>query len=226
MVAFCASAIQARVMRMIKLDVCGNPVTGASSAVVVTDGFVSIEPSPQYLDGEEHQQRKANGALCLYAKDPSELTRVDLAIKWCVMDPDAIVIVTGERLLSTTATGTGVAFGEGQLTAHFSLEVWQPVVGAGACTASGLPQFIYWAFPNVTNTKVQQFTFENAPLQFATSSETQAAGLLWGDGPGSAGPWAPLTSGAVFDNSQREHFLWNITSVAPPTSTCGAVLLT
>jgi hypothetical protein len=219
MVAQCASAIQARVARLIKLDVCGNPVTGAGSAVVVTDGFVSIQPSPQYLDGEEHQQRKANGSLCLYQKDPSELTRVELTVNWCVMDPDAIVIVTGERLLANAGvTGTGVALGEGQLTAHFSLEVWQPIVGAGACDTSGLQRFLYWAFPNVTNTKVNQFTFENAPLQFTTQSETMAVGSLWGDGPGSAGPWAP-----VFQTG--EHFMFNITTVALPTATCGAVLL-
>jgi len=42
-VAQCTTPIQARVARMIKLDVCGNPVTGAESAVVSTDGFISIE---------------------------------------------------------------------------------------------------------------------------------------------------------------------------------------
>ena len=219
MTALCASAIQARVARLVKLDVCGNPVTGASSAVVVTDGFVSIEPSPQYLDGEEHQQRKANGALCVYQKDPSELTRVDLSINWCVLDPDALVVITGERLLTNAApTGSGVAYGEGLLTARFSLEVWQPIVGAGECDASGLQQFIYWAFPNVGNSKINDFSFENAPLQFTTVSETRKVGAQWGDGPGTGGPWAPtfLTG---------EHFLHNITSVAPPTATCGAVAL-
>jgi len=220
MVALCASAIQARVARLVKLDVCGNPVTGASSAVVVTDGFISIEPSPQYLDGEEHQQRKASGALCLYKKDPSELIRVELTIKWCVMDPDALVIVSGERLLSTGVTGSGVAFGEGQLTAHYSLEVWQPVVGSGECDPSGVQRFIYWAFFNVTNTKVDNWTFENGNLEFTTKSETTHAGVLWGDGPGSAGPW--FTGSAATD----EHFLYNITTTTPPTATCGAVLLT
>lgn len=219
MVATCASAIQARVARLIKLDICGNPVTGASSAVVVTDGFISIAPAPQYLDGEEHQVRKANGALCVYRKDPSELTRVTLTINWCVMDPDALVVITGERLLANAgSTGSGVAYGEGLLTSRFSLEVWQPIVGSGACDASGNQQFIYWAFPNTGNSKINDFTFENAPLQYTTVSETQAVGPLWGDGPGSAGPWAPVfTSG--------EHFLHNVTTVQPPAATCGAVLL-
>lgn len=220
MVAQCVSAIQARVMRLVKLDVCGNPVSGASSAVVVTDGFISIEPSPQYLDGEEHSQRKANGALCLYKKDPSELTRVELAIKWCVMDPDALVVVTGERLLSTGVTGSGVAFGEGQLTAHYSLEVWQPVVGLGECDpVTGAQRYIYWAFFNVTNTKVDSWAFENGNLEFTTRSETTRAGSGWLDGPGSAGPWFSGTA------ATDEHFLYNVTTTAPPAATCGAVAL-
>lgn len=219
MVAECASAIHARVMRLVRLDICGNPVTGAGSAVVVTDGFISIAPSPQYLDGEEHQQRKANGALCLYEKDPSELTRVDLGITWCVLDPDALVVISGERLLMNTApTGTGVAFGEGQLTSRFSLEVWQPVAGAGACDPSGLQRFIYWAFPNVGNSKFNDWSLENAPLQFSSTSETKAVGFNWGDGP-TGGPWAP-----VFEAG--EHFLFNVTTVPPPEATCGAALLT
>ncbi|HET9788308.1 MAG TPA: hypothetical protein VFP47_14320 [Pyrinomonadaceae bacterium] len=220
MVAQCVSPIQARVARLIKLDVCGNPVTGASSAVVVTNGFVSIEPSPQYLDGEEHQQRRADGSLCVYQKDPSELTRVDLTTNFCVLDPDALVIITGERLLTTgSATGTGVAYGEGQLTARYSLEVWQPVTGSNACDASGNQQYVYWAFMNTGNAKVGDFTFENAPFQFTTTSETKAVGPLWLSLSGAA-TW--LGSNTV---ETGEHFLHNITTAAPPTASCGAVLL-
>lgn len=220
MVAQCVSPIQARVARLIKLDVCGNPVTGASSAVVVTNGFVSISPSPQYQDGEEHSQRKADGSLCVYQKDPSELTRVDLTTNWCVLDPDALVVATGERLLTTNSvTGTGVAYGEGQLTARYSLEVWQPVTGSGACDALGNQQYVYWAFFNVGNAKIQDFSFENAPFQFTTTGETKSVGPLWLSRSG-ATSW--LGTNTV---ESGEHFLHNITTTAPPTATCGAVLL-
>lgn len=220
MVAQCVSPIQARVARLIKLDVCGNPVTGASSAVVVTDGFVSINPSPQYQDGEEHTQRKANGEICVYQKDPSQLTRVDLTTNFCVLDPDAIVVITGERLLTTnTITGTGVAYGEGILTARHSLEVWQPVTGAGACDASGSQQYVYWAFMNVGNARIQDFAFENAPFQFTTIAETKGVGPLWLSRSGAA-TW--LGDNVV---ETGEHFLHNITTAAPPTASCGAVLL-
>lgn len=207
-------------MRLIKLDVCGNPVTGASSAVIVSNGFISIAPSPQYQDGEEHTQRRADGTLCVYQKDPSELTRVDITTNFCVLDPDAIVVISGERLLTTGGvTGTGVAYGEGVLTARHSLEVWQPVTGAGACDASGNQQFVYWAFMNAGNTKIQDLTFENAPFQFTTLVETKAVGPLWLERSGAAtwlGTNVPQTG---------EHFLHNITTATPPTPTCGAVLL-
>lgn len=207
-------------MRLIKLDVCGNPVTGASSAVIVSNGFVSIAPSPQYQDGEEHTQRRADGTLCVYQKDPSELTRVDITTNFCVLDPDAIVVISGERLLTTgSATGTGVAYGEGVLTARHSLEVWQPVTGAGACDASGNQQYVYWAFMNAGNTKIQDMTFENAPFQFTTLVETKAVGPLWLSRSGAA-TW--LGANTV---QTGEHFLHNITTAAPPTPTCGAVLL-
>lgn len=218
------SPIRATVARLIKLDVCGVPVTGAASAVVVTDGWISIAYSPQYEDGTETIGRKVTGALCVSDLTPSEFKRLDLEMQWCVIDPDALVLQTGERLLTTgtPATGTGVAYGEGQLTSRYSLEVWQPIAGASACSATGETQYVYWAFPNVGNGRVGDFTQENGQFIYTISGSTNAASLLWGTGPGSDGPWIddPIESG--------EHFLHNVTTVAPPTvpDNCGAFLLT
>lgn len=221
MPAECVSPIKASVMRLIKLNACGAPVTGASSSVVVSDGFVSISPSPQYEDGTEYLTKKANGALCVNDLDPPQLKRVDLEMIWCVMDPDAQVIQTGERLLyaSGGVTGTGVAYGEGEITTRYSLEVWQPVSGVNACNADGQQQYVYWAFPHVGNAKVGDFAFENGVFNFTISSTTFAANTAWGTGPGSAGPWitAAVESG--------DHFLYNVTTTAPPTSACGATTL-
>ena len=221
MVATCVSPIKASVMRIVKLNSCGAPVTGASSAVVVSDGFVSISPSPQYEDGTEYLTKKANGDLCVNDIDPPQLKRVDLEMVWCVLDPDALVLQTGERLLtdSGAVTGTGVAFGEGQINTRYSLEVWQPVSGVNSCNSGGLPQYVYWAFPHVGNAKVGDFTFENGVFNFTISSTTFAAALQWGTGPGSGGPWV---NQAV---QLGDHYLYNVTTTPPPVSSCGAVLL-
>jgi hypothetical protein len=210
------------VARVVKVDVCGNPVTGASSAVATFDGFTQINPSPEYEEGEEFVTKKASGALCVNEKDPNELKRVGLDITFCNIDPDVITLLTGERLIVTgaPATGTGVAFGEGLLLSRFSLEVWQPLAGT-VCAVGGSQLFAYWAFPNVGNTMIGDWTIENSPTEFNLTAETKAAGPLWGRGPGSG----PFYIGTALSQADREHFLFNVTDVPPPEASCGAVLL-
>jgi hypothetical protein len=222
MSSICVAPIKGRVVRLVKLDTCGNPVTGAGSAVVVSKGFVRVQSAPQYEEGEEFIQKLADGSLCVNEKDPSQLKRVQLTIDWCQIDPDAVAIITGERLLMNGTTGVGAAFGEGLIEARYSLELWQNVSGAGACTPSGVANYVYWAFPNVGNSQIGDYTVENGTSTFQTVSDTKGAGYLWGNGPGTAGPWLPGTETLQTD----EHFAYSITQVAPPTPSCGAVLLT
>jgi len=220
MVAVCATPIKARVMRVIRLDTCGVPVSGVGG-LVVTKGFVSIEVAPEYEDGEEFLVKNANGDFCVNEKDANSLKRVGLTMNFCAVDPDLVAIVAGERVLTTggPATGTGVAFGEGLLTARFGLEVWQPLAGASAC-AGGVQNFIYWAFPNVGNAKIGNMTFENGPLTFQMVADTKPAAAQWGDGPTSP-PYLP--SALATD----EHFAFNVSAVPPPVETgCGAATLT
>src|SRR5262245_26266457 len=112
MATICATPIKARVMRLVKVDTCGVPVTGASSAVVISSGFIQVKMSPEYEEGEEFLLKTANGDACVNQKDPSFLKRVGLNLEFCQVDPDAIIVVTGERLITGGApvTGTGVVF--------------------------------------------------------------------------------------------------------------------
>jgi len=224
MVSVCVTPIKGRMARLVKLDTCGNPVTGASSAMVISKGYISVEMKPQYEDGQEYLQRAADGTPCVNQKDDGFLKRMQLTMNWCVMDPDAIVIMTGARLLSTSATGTGVAFGESVASAQFSLELWQDITGRGACSASGIPQYVYWAFTNVGNGQVQDYKVENGALQFSIQAETTAVGSRWGTGVGWGSTfWLPTNTGSVLNSD--EHYAYNITTVAPPTAVCGAQTL-
>lgn len=219
-----AVPIKGRVARFIQLDVCGNPVTGASGLQVITKGFISVQIAPQYEDGEQQRQKLADGSLCVDDNDPNELTNADLTILLCGVCPSIAQIVSGARLLGTGApvTGTGAAYSEGLVTNRFSLEVWQNVTGRGACDpTTGAQKYVYWAFPNMGNTKIGTSTIENAALTMELTAQTDNVGVLWGDGPGTLGPWAPT----FIDG---EHWMWNITTVAPPTipANCGATVIT
>lgn len=219
-----AVPIKGRVMRLIQVDACGNPITGASGLQVITKGFISIQVEPQYEDGEQQRQKLADGTLCVNDDDDDEFTMVQLTVNMCGVCPSVEQIIAGARLLGTGApvTGTGAAYGEGPVTARFALEVWQNVTGRGNCDpATGLPRYVYWAFPNVGKVKKGQSTIENAGLTMQWTAKTDAVGTLWDDGPGTLGPWAPAFV-------EGEHYLWNITTTAPPTipSNCGATAIT
>lgn len=222
MTALCVTPIKGRVVRVMKLDICGNPVTGAGG-VVVSDGFVMVHPTPEYEDGVEYLKRRADGSLCVNQKDPGQLKRVKLETTWCVIDPDLIVLQTGSREILTSATGTGVFFSDSLSTSRFSLEVWQNVSGRGACDpTSGLQRYVYWAFPNVGNTQISEFQVETQALEWKTSSETQSAGSAWGAVP-TALPPSTYLSGSSF--ASGDHFAFNIVTTAPPVAACGAVSL-
>jgi hypothetical protein len=207
--------------------VCGSPVTGASSAVVVTEGYISVESEPQYEDGDEIRTKKANGRLCINVKGPNAYVNSTVNINLCVLDPDASVIIFGSRLLLASAvTGTGAAYGYNNPEAHFSLETWQPLAGPGSCDpTTGAQRYVYWAWPHVWNAKVGSFTIENGPLELSAEAETKYPSALWGDGPGTGTSWLP---GAIDTTDYVDDYLWNITTTAPPTppDACGAFLLT
>lgn len=216
--------IKGRVMRLISLDSCGNPITGASGLQVITKGFISVQLEPQYEDGESLRQKLADGTLCVNDTDPPSMTMAQLTVQLCGVCPSIEQIVSGARLLGTGSpvTGTGAAYSEGQITSRFALEVWQNVSGLGACDpVTGAPKYVYWAFPNLGNAKIGQSTIENAGLKMQFVAQSDAVGPTWGDGPGSLGPWAPAFNAG-------EHYLWNVTSVALPTipSNCGATAIT
>jgi hypothetical protein len=215
--------IKGRVARFIKLDSCGNPITGASGLQVITNGFISVQMEPQYEDGEQQRQRLADGSFCVQDNDPPSWINDQLTIMLCGVCPSVDQIVSGARLLTTGATtGIGAAYSEGLVTARFSLELWQNMSGAGQCDpATGAPRYLYHAWPNVGNAKMGQSTVENAPFTKQYVAQSDSVGTLWGDGPGSLGPWA----GAFAAN---EHYLWAITDTAPPTvpANCGATAIT
>jgi hypothetical protein len=220
------AAIKGTVIRVIQEDICGNPITGASGAMVVANSFTRVEMAPQYEDGTEFFERTADGLLCVNQKDPPILKRMQLTVDLCSVDPDMTPMVLSARELVSTApvSGYGFAVMEGASTSHFSLEVWQRVAGQGACNPQGLPQFIYHAWPHVTNVKVNTYTIENAKSVLSFIGETVAASSQWGDGPGSGTSWLQAGAGGISGTS--DHWLWNITTVTPPVAVLGKQQLT
>lgn len=223
----CATPIKGSMLRLVKIDVCGVPVTGTSSIVVTTKGFVQVVMAPQYEDGEEFFERTADGTACVNQKDDAVLKRMQLTVDFCEVDPIAVAMVSSARLvdaISPTVTGTGFAVSEGVASNRFSMEIWQQVAGSGACDATGAQRYIYHAWPNVGAVQFQDYTIENGRSTLSFQAETKGAATQWARGPGTATKWLP--AGTFTGLTALEHWVWNITTTAPPTALCGSSTLT
>lgn len=220
-VSTCATPIKGTHLRIVALDSCGVPVTGASGLVVVTKGFVQVEMEPQYQEGEEFFERTADGTPCVNQRDDPTLTRMQLTIDFCEVNVLGVSFITSARALTVgdPATGTGFAVAEGNAENRFSLEVWQQVAGSGACDASGNQRYIYNAWPNVGASQFGSYTVENGRSTLQVISETRGAAATWDDLVGAM--WLP--AGEFIDTD--EHWVWNVTTNPPPTPACDTTTL-
>lgn len=206
----CASPILGTMLRVISLSSCGVPVTGTGSSQTVMDGFIQVQDAPQYDTGDRKILRLANGQLCQNKKLPDAFTNDTLTVDFCVWNPGLIVATIGGRLLTATEspTGTGTAYGTGLTEKHFSLELWQE---ATSCDENGNAQYLYHAWPHLSDAKRGQNTMGNDPTQLQLIANTFDASPLWTAGASWLGASQVLAG---------DHYLWNITSTAPPADAC------
>ncbi len=217
----CATPIKGTHLRVVALDTCGVPVTGTDGLVAVSSGFVQVAMEPQYEDGEEFFERNAAGDACVNQKDDPTLKRMQLTVDWCEVNVLLSAYVMDARVLGSGApvTGTGFAVAEGNTVNRFSMEVWQEVAGSGACDESGNQRYIYTAWPNVGATQVGSYTVENGRSTLQFISETRGAGPTWDTLVGAS--WLPAGESVLTD----EHWIWNVTTTAPPTAACDTTVL-
>lgn len=221
MTAVCISPIQGTRARITRLDLCGAPVLGAGS-VLVFDGFVEVLGSPQYEDGTEYKLPNAQGVNCVNQTGDDQFLRDEVDIRFCAINPDAVVITTGQELIVTGApsTGTGFWVKEGLITARWSLEVW--AADPATCTGTQA-RYAYWAWPHLGAGRLSDFAVQNDVIEWRIKAKSRAANLAWGDGPGTGTPY-------INQVPANAHRGFNIVSLDPPAVTavgdnCGAATL-
>lgn len=127
----CWTSVRARKVRVTRLDNCANPPAAlAANGFAVTDGFISIEYTPEYEDGDEFIQKNANGELCVNDRSCDVFKRFTLAITFCGVDPDMLSLMTGNPV-EVDAAGASVGFRvqEGLVCGDFALEAWSGIPG-------------------------------------------------------------------------------------------------
>lgn len=226
----CVPLARASRMRLTRLDSCGAPDPG-TKGTLVSDGFINVDGTFNYLDPEEITQLNANGDLCIDDQGNPQLRWVDLSIVMCRVDPDAFNMITGNPLvMDDAATPNAVGFRVNKAvtgTANFALELWSGVDGQ-ACDASGNTQYGYWLFPYVVQARIGDFSVANAALTLTFTARTHDDSL-WGTGPSAylvrrdAVAGTPEVLLTAIDDSDHLHY--ETVTVAPPAAACGATTL-
>lgn len=226
----CWQPIRGRAMRVTKLNACGAWSAGPKSSAI-SEGFVSVQMSFQYEDGEKTRKKNANGDI--WANDPGKaaLSQIDAEINFCGVDPDLWNIISGNPLVvDRNGDATGMRIGE-KVESYWALEVWTDLVNAG-CGEDELPPYGYLLLPFLFGGRVGDLKVEEAAMDLTLSSSTKRDSQ-WGVGPyavtlkDAVVPADPgLPSPLLTAIGARDHMHMDLTLVPPPVGVCGAATLT
>jgi len=223
----CYAQVRGSVIRVTRLDSCGNPDPG-QSAVVVSKRVSTVTIDEVTDDGTNIRERNFGDELCIVDDAFTQILGYTAEVALCGVDPDLISVFTGQAVV-TNAAGDVVGFdantGIDLDSFGFSLEVWSRIAGS-ACDPSGNRPWGYTVFPFLKGGRIGGFSFENGAVQFTISGAQTRDGNGWGVGPydvdrDESGNPAPLNS-ALDPNTHYRNIL---VTLDPPEASCGAFAL-
>lgn len=223
----CYAQVRGNVIRVTRLDSCGNPDPGAS-AVVVSKRISTVTIDEVTDDGTNIRERNFGDELCIVDDAFTSVIGYTADIALCGVDPGLISLLTGQPTV-TNAAGDIVGFdantGIDLDSFGFSLEVWSRIAGS-ACDPSGNRQWGYTPFPFLKGGRLGGFSFENGAVQFTISGAQTRDGNGWGVGPydvdrDEVGAPSPLHTPLGVNT----HYRNIVVSLDPPEAACGAFAL-
>lgn len=194
------ASVSGLALRAAKLDVDGSPLVGSETAYV-TSRFMTLGFTPEYTEGDEVEEKAADGSVCVYYKLPDVLKRVTFTLQICAPSPELSEILAGGTLLEDGGSVVGYAGPEVGIDATpngISLEVWSRAVEDGRL-ASPNPYW-WWIFPSCQIRFSGERLLENGMLANTFEGEG-VSNPNWGDGP--ADDW-PYTSASPFQYARTD----------------------
>lgn len=223
----CYAPVRGKVIRVTRLDACGNPDPGAS-AVVVSKRISSVTIDEVTEDGTNIRDRNFGDEMCVVDDAFTDTIGFTADIALCGVDPDLVSLFTGQPVV-LNADGDVVGFDvttDVDLDSFgFSLEIWSRIAGA-ACTPDGFRTWGYTVFPYLKGGRLGGFSIENAAVQFTITGAQTRDGNGWGVGPfdvdrNAGGLPAPMNTPL----GANTHFRPILVTLDPPEAACGATAL-
>jgi hypothetical protein len=195
-----AASVQGVAIRVTRLDGQGNLLDGSMDSYTMTS-FIRVSFTPEYEEGDEITEKRADGTICVSFKAPDTLKRVTMEIAICEPDPEFTALVSGGLLLTrqgtpgddTTIQSVGWAsgqVGEDPSGNGVAVEVWSYAIQNGK-KANTNPYF-QWIFPYVKVRQSGDRVIENGLL--ANTFEGFGLGNINFDtGPDESWEWPSAT---------------------------------
>jgi hypothetical protein len=98
-----ASSIQGAAVRVTRLAADGSLATGATAAYV-TPAFIRVSFTPEFAEGEDIEEKAADGSVCVSYRTNDTLKRVTLEVAICEPDPEFTEIIAGGTILTDGTT--------------------------------------------------------------------------------------------------------------------------
>ncbi len=223
----CFAQVRGSVIRVTRLDSCGNPDPG-QSAVVVSKRISTVTIDEVTDDGTNIRERNFADELCVVDDAFTTVIGYTADIALCGVDPDLVSLLTGQPVV-TNAAGAIVGF-DATTTVDldsfgFALEVWSRIAGS-ACDPNGHRKWGYTPFPFLKGGRLGGFSFENGAVQFTISGAQTRDGNGWGVGPYDVdrdenGAPSPLHTPL----GENTHYRNIMVTLDPPAASCGATAL-
>lgn len=144
-----ASSIQGLLLRATKLQTSGQ--IDSSWPTLVTNGFITASFSPEFEDGDEINQKAADGSVCVTYKGDDSLTRLSFNLSVCSPDPEATALFAGGSAIldsgGTDVIGYSSPASGSKLNNPVAIEIWS-VANVDGKPAANLPYW-HWVFPYV-----------------------------------------------------------------------------
>lgn len=227
----CLQPVGGTVARAIKLDACGNVLTGVGSCQVVTEGFVSVERTAEYADPDQFVVKNWRGKVCLKERTAPQLLWYGYAIQLCEVDVDMYSLMTGNPVVTDDAivpNNIGISTRTSLMgTSNFSLELWLPLSGE-PCSPSGAVPYLYYVAPWIKQGTVSTpLTINNGPANFGIQGAISGFPSLWGTGPFNVQINTLAVNSKLYQPiASDEPDRWFKTFLPPPTAACGCTQVT
>jgi len=219
--------VRGKRLRVTRTDECGTPPEpSAECALVVTKGFITVGLTSETADGDDIEQKNADGDLCISDKSRDQFKRWNLEAEFCEVDPALLSLVSNVNLEEDWNSDiVGIRTYQGAPTGAFALEVWAGVPGTD-CLPGEPTNYGYLLLPFVIPGVLGDITIENGAATFTISGHTRGAGG-WGIGPYDVVPTdASNTPGQLSTPmASDEHHLLRTTTIAPPDPEVGCQVM-